>query len=519
MEKIEVSVGELVDKLSILEIKLENISDSLKKKEVEKEYSILKEYCNKYITKETYLYYLLKFINYKIWNLTDIVKKNNILEQANKINQDSIHFVKYTNKLLLEYGNTYKEIFDYNQKRFRIKNFLNIKFNSGIKEQKSYNNTCCKINVNSEEILLDKIPEINSLLIEYDYVTFETGSDYINEKINKIFHNVFPNILPLNELNGLNITTEISIENYSLSNDYKLVYDFIPIIYDTSGYLGDVIHVLSIINEKFYETGKKGILVINEVHESFRFGLEKTHEDTYDVFINERYIFQYYTLYSFPPLLSDINYEPDIKHIIAAKLYCKEAIKNDDIREIYNNAPYRINLSLWRNDDWYLNPMNVSFEKTYNIKRWGHHKWLNIQKDNKYENYVIINVNPRRTISNINFKEVFNNFAAKYKLLFICNNEDDYYHFVSEYLNNISIIPCHICKSFSEVCTIISSCKLFIGGLSMFLTIAHATQVQHFVGIKNDCVEQKLYCNIKEVFPTSNMYIEDISRIYKNPDF
>ena len=38
MEKIEVSVGELVDKLSILEIKLENISDSLKKKEVEKEY-------------------------------------------------------------------------------------------------------------------------------------------------------------------------------------------------------------------------------------------------------------------------------------------------------------------------------------------------------------------------------------------------------------------------------------------------------------------------------------------------
>ena len=196
-----------------------------------------------------------------------------------------------------------------------------------------------------------------------------------------------------------------------------------------------------------------------------------------------------------------------------------ETFNDDDIREIYNNAPYRINLSLWRNDDWYLNPMNVSFEKTYNIKRWGHHKWLNIQKDNKYENYVIINVNPRRTISNINFKEVFNNFAAKYKLLFICNNEDDYYHFVSEYLNNITIIPCYICKSFSEICTIISSCKLFIGGLSMFLTIAHATQVQHFVGIKNDCVEQKLYCNIKEVFPTSNMYIEDISRIYKNPDF
>ena len=41
MEKIEVSVGELVDKLSILEIKLENISDSLKKKEVEKEELII----------------------------------------------------------------------------------------------------------------------------------------------------------------------------------------------------------------------------------------------------------------------------------------------------------------------------------------------------------------------------------------------------------------------------------------------------------------------------------------------
>jgi hypothetical protein len=520
MEKVEVSIGELVDKFSILEIKLDNITDNNKKIEVEKEYSILKEHCNHYIIHETYLYYLLKFVNYKIWNLTNKVKNNNILDCVDIIHQESIQLIKHTNSMLIDYAKIYKEIFDYNQKRFRIKNFFNIKFDSGLKEQKSYNTACCRIIIDSEETLLDKIPEINSLFLEYEFITFQVESPSIENKVRDIFQEVFPNILPADRIYGINVVKEIQIKDYTLSEEDRLVYDFIPIIYDTSGFLGDVIHELSIINEKFYETGKKGVLVINEISEKFRFGLEETHKDTYDVFMNQRYIFQYYTINNFPPLLSYINnYDVDVQSIIAAKLFCKEAIKNEKVIELYNREPYRINLSSWRTEEWYLHPMNVSFERTYGIKHWGHHKWLTVPKDATYENYIIININPNRGVSNINFKKVFNSFASKYKFLFICNRENDYEHFVSTYLDNIPVIPCHKCESFSEICSIITSCKLFIGGLSMYLTLAHASLVPHFIGIKNDCVEQQLYSNIQEIIPNSYLYIEDIARLCDNPDF
>ena len=52
------------------------------------------------------------------------------------------------------------------------------------------------------------------------------------------------------------------------------------IIYYSSGRLGDFIYQLSVINENFLTTGKKGILYISDKPEAFAHGLQKAYEDT-----------------------------------------------------------------------------------------------------------------------------------------------------------------------------------------------------------------------------------------------
>lgn len=107
---LPVSIGEALDKLSILEIKNKKIID-IRKHEVLKEYNLVKQYLQIYLEKYNYYYRLLYNINLKIWKLQDKRRLNLKL---------------------------YKIIFRENQKRFRIKNKINKLTNSSIKEQKGY---------------------------------------------------------------------------------------------------------------------------------------------------------------------------------------------------------------------------------------------------------------------------------------------------------------------------------------------------------------------------------------------
>ncbi len=71
---IEVSIGELLDKISILEIKQEKIKDPEKLKFIDKEYSILKDQFEKNIKSDDKiknLYQSLKEINSKLWVIED----------------------------------------------------------------------------------------------------------------------------------------------------------------------------------------------------------------------------------------------------------------------------------------------------------------------------------------------------------------------------------------------------------------------------------------------------------------
>ena len=126
MDKIlvEVSIGELLDKISILDIKKDKIKDETKLEHILNEYKILKEeYDNKVKNddKLSKLYISLKEINSKLWVIEDekrLCEKNaDFGDEFIKLSRD-VHFL--------------------NDERAKIKLEINIHTGSKIKEIKEY---------------------------------------------------------------------------------------------------------------------------------------------------------------------------------------------------------------------------------------------------------------------------------------------------------------------------------------------------------------------------------------------
>jgi hypothetical protein len=125
--KIEVSDGEILDKLSILEIKLEKIDDVEKIKNIQIEYEILSN-SYKYLISNfgdnlVELYSKLKETNQKLWDI-----ENDIREcEANNTFTD--YFIGLA-----------RHIYITNDRRSMIKKQINIKTKSKLIEEKSYYN-------------------------------------------------------------------------------------------------------------------------------------------------------------------------------------------------------------------------------------------------------------------------------------------------------------------------------------------------------------------------------------------
>ena len=121
---VEVSVGELLDKISILEIKKEKIKDAEKLKFINNEYSILKNQLDENIKSDeklNNLYQSLKEINSKLWGIEDdkrqCEKEKDFGEKFIKLSRD-VHFLNDDRaKIKLEInnhtGSTIKEIKEY----------------------------------------------------------------------------------------------------------------------------------------------------------------------------------------------------------------------------------------------------------------------------------------------------------------------------------------------------------------------------------------------------------------------
>ena len=126
MDKIlaEISAGELIDKITILEIKKEKISNKEKLVEVNKELSSLNETLKKSINDESKILNFkndLKNINLKLWDIEDGKRS---AEKNNKFDEKFIQLAR----------NVYK----FNDERAKIKLAINNALGSNIKEVKSY---------------------------------------------------------------------------------------------------------------------------------------------------------------------------------------------------------------------------------------------------------------------------------------------------------------------------------------------------------------------------------------------
>ncbi len=121
---VEVSIGELLDKISILEIKKEKIKDPEKLKFIATEHSILKNQLDtnvKLDEKLNNLFYSLKNVNSKLWIIEDEKRKceknKDFGEKFIKLSRD-VHFLNDDRaKLKLEInnltGSKIKEIKEY----------------------------------------------------------------------------------------------------------------------------------------------------------------------------------------------------------------------------------------------------------------------------------------------------------------------------------------------------------------------------------------------------------------------
>lgn len=119
--KIEVSNGELIDKLTIIQIKLERIKDKGKLVNLKKEYNELFKASSSIISTSDALYKSLYEVNCELWDIEDRIRD---LERKKDFSNDFI--------------STARAVYIKNDKRSELKREINIKTSSGLIEEKFY---------------------------------------------------------------------------------------------------------------------------------------------------------------------------------------------------------------------------------------------------------------------------------------------------------------------------------------------------------------------------------------------
>jgi hypothetical protein len=124
--KIEVSNGEIIDKLSILKIKLDNIKDEDKLKNIRKEHDILngvlpiiKQNCSP--IEFEILFNQLIGINKKLWDIEDRIREKESLSEFDD-----------------EFIQIARSVYKFNDFRSKVKKEINILTKSNLIEEKSY---------------------------------------------------------------------------------------------------------------------------------------------------------------------------------------------------------------------------------------------------------------------------------------------------------------------------------------------------------------------------------------------
>jgi hypothetical protein len=119
--KIEVSNGEIIDKLTIIQIKLERIKDKAKLVNLKKEYDELIKATESIISTSDPLYKALYDVNCELWDIEDRIRD---LERKKEFGDGFV--------------STARAVYFRNDRRSEIKREINIRTDSGLIEEKSY---------------------------------------------------------------------------------------------------------------------------------------------------------------------------------------------------------------------------------------------------------------------------------------------------------------------------------------------------------------------------------------------
>ena len=166
--KLPVSIGEAIDKLTILDIKCQMIKDS-RREDCIKEFDMLFDELKEVLIDNLYYYNTLKYINLKIWKDQDIIRDIT----------DNDLIGKLANKILKD-----------NDARFRIKKIINDSCNSVLKEQKGYAKTrAVFLSHMGMGDLINLNGSIRYVSIMYDEVILFTPSQY-EDNIKQMFNDL-----------------------------------------------------------------------------------------------------------------------------------------------------------------------------------------------------------------------------------------------------------------------------------------------------------------------------------------
>lgn len=186
---LPVSIGEAIDKLTILDIKYNKIKDS-RKDNVKIEFDILYEKLKDIVNEYKLYYNIMKIINLDIWDMMDILRDADVSNE--------------------EYLIKCKECIEANDIRFRIKNKINFVAKSVLKEQKSYNILRVIFNIKNFNMDLNEL--INP--IKYYSFLYDEIIILIDDSNKEYLENIF------------NYDQTIIISNNDIDIEYEKKFDF-----------------------------------------------------------------------------------------------------------------------------------------------------------------------------------------------------------------------------------------------------------------------------------------------------
>jgi len=123
MISVPVSIGEMIDKLSILQVKKIKVSNEEKLEFINKEFELLYNFSSEYLNnlEIELIYAKLILVNTNLWDIED---KLRILEKEKKFDTEFIASAR--------------KVYFTNDERFRLKNEINLLTSSEIREIKDY---------------------------------------------------------------------------------------------------------------------------------------------------------------------------------------------------------------------------------------------------------------------------------------------------------------------------------------------------------------------------------------------